>query len=157
MPFIEAWFDGVTEPVNPGGYGAYGIFIKIDGEPRFGEGKFVGHGPEISNNLCEYAGVCAALDWILNQNLLGVTVIRGDSKLVISQLQGLWKIHGGRYVPFYHKAKHLLTVLQERTENNVRLEWIPREKNGECDEFSKAVLRRMGVKFRIQPEPVQKG
>lgn len=156
MPIIEAYFDGVTEPQNPGGYGAYGVLVKVDGEVRFSNGAFVGKGPGISNNLCEYAGFCAAVDWILNQNLLGITIIRGDSKLVIMQLNGSWKVHGGLYVPLHNKAKYLLSILQERTENNVSLEWIPREKNGECDEYSKEVLRRMGIKFRIQPEPVKR-
>jgi ribonuclease H / adenosylcobalamin/alpha-ribazole phosphatase len=152
---IEAWFDGVCEDVNPGGHAAYGVLVKVDGKEVFHDGKFVLRGPNASNNVAEYAGFCAAVDWILNQNLLGVTIIRGDSKLVIMQMKGAWKVHGGYYVPYYNKAKHLLSVLQERTENNVSLEWIPRKKNGECDRYSKDVLLRMGVKFRIQPEPTK--
>lgn len=149
---IQAWFDGVTEPINPGGFGAYGILIKVDRKKVFAEGHFVGSGEGISNNVSEYAGFCAAVDWILNANLLGVTIIRGDSKLVIMQLLNRWKVNGGLYLPYYHKARHLFTILQERTENNVSLEWIPRDKNGECDKLSKDVLRRMGIKFRLQPE-----
>lgn len=149
---IEAYFDGCVEPRNPGGYGSYGVMVKLDGKQMFGEGHFVGQGDDISNNVCEYAGFCAVVDWILNQNLLGVTIIRGDSKLVIMQLQNRWKVNGGKYLPYHYKARHLLAILRERTENNVSLEWIPREKNGECDEYSKQVLRRMGIKFRIQPE-----
>jgi ribonuclease H / adenosylcobalamin/alpha-ribazole phosphatase len=151
---IEAFFDGVCEPTNPSGYAAYGVLIKVDGEVQHTGGAFVGRGSGMSNNVAEYAGMCAVLDWILNRNCLGVTIIRGDSKLVIEQLSGRWKVHGGAYVPYYEKAKHLLDVLQERTENNVKLVWIPREQNGECDKFSKAVLLRMGVKFRIQPDSV---
>jgi len=69
------------------------------------------------------------------------------------QLSGSWKVHGGKYLPYYDKAKNLLAILQERTENNVKLEWIPRERNGEADKISKDVLVRMGVPFRLQPEP----
>lgn len=113
---------------------------------------YVGHGEKISNNVSEYCGIINAIDWILNANILGVTVIRGDSKLAIFQLNGKWKAKSGLYLPFYQKAKYLLSILQERTENNVRLEWISRDKNGECDELSKQVLRNMGIKFRLQPE-----
>src|SRR6266550_6809881 len=141
------------EPVNPGGSAAYGILIKVDGVEKYSEGHLVVKGPEATNNIAEYAGFCAAVDWILNNNLLGVTIIRGDSKLVIMQLSGKWKVHGGKYLPYHYKAKHLLAILQERTENNVKLEWISRDKNGEADKISKDVLVRMGVKFRIQPEP----
>ncbi len=140
------------EPINPGGTAAYGILIKVDGEVVYSEGHLVMKGPDSSNNVAEYAGFCAAVDWILNNNLLGVTIIRGDSKLVIMQLSGSWKVHGGKYLPYYYKAKHLLAILQERTENNVKLEWIPRERNAECDVLSKDVLRRMGIVFRLQPE-----
>lgn len=138
--------------MNPGGTAAYGIMVKLDGQVVHTDGHLVVKGPEASNNVAEYAGFCAVVDWILNQNLLGVTIIRGDSKLVIMQLQNRWKVNGGKYLPYHYKARHLLAILRERTENNVSLEWIPREKNGECDEYSKQVLRRMGIKFRIQPE-----
>jgi len=153
---VEAFFDGVCEPVNPGGTAAYGILVKVDGKPIHSDGHLVVKGPEASNNVAEYAGFCAAVDWILNQNLLGVTIIRGDSKLVIMQLQNLWKVNGGRYLPYYYKAKHLLAILRERTENNVSLEWIPRDMNSECDTYSKDVLRRMGIKLRIQPDVVSR-
>ena len=129
----------------------------MDGEVRFSEGKLVIQGLNASNNVAEYSGFCAVLDYLLCQKLRGVVIIRGDSKLVIQQMNGLWKVHGGHYVPFYHKAKHLLTVLRERNEGNVKMEWIPREENGECDEFSKDVLRRMGIKFKIQPEEPKNG
>ena len=142
----------LSEPVNPGGTAAYGILIKVDGAVVYSEGHLVVKGPDASNNVAEYAGFCAAVDWILTANLLGVTIIRGDSKLVIEQLSGRWKVNGGRYLPYYYKAVHLLRILKERTENNVSLEWIRRDKNGECDELSKDVLRRMGITFRLQPE-----
>lgn len=149
---IEAYFDACCEPVNPGGHGAWGILVKVDGVTVRMNNGYVGQGDSISNNVCEYSGFIAVVDWILNANLLGITIIRGDSKLVIFQLSGKWKVKGGLYIPFYEKAKYLLSILQERTENNVSLEWIPRDKNFECDELSKNVLRRMGIKFRLQPD-----
>lgn len=152
MPIIEAYFDGCVEPQNPGGYGSYGVLVKVDGKETFSQGHFVGHGDNVSNNVCEYSGFCAAVDWILTANLLGVTIIRGDSKLVIQQLSGFWKVNGGLYLPYYYKAKHLLEILKERTENNVSLEWVPRDRNSETDKLSKDVLRRMGIRFRLQPD-----
>jgi ribonuclease HI len=151
---LEAWFDGVCEPKNPGGHGAYGILVKMDGMIVKTGGGYVGHGQGISNNVSEYAGVGAVLDWILNERPPGgcVVIIRGDSKLVIKQLSGEWKIHGGYYEKWYRRAKQMLEVLNERIEGNVRFEWIPREKNGECDQYSKQILRDMGIRFRIQPE-----
>jgi len=78
----------------------------------------------------------------------GTAVIHGDSKLVINQLGGKWKSHGGLYVPYMQKAKELLKPLKAR----VKLQWIPREKNEMCDGLSKDVLRNRGVEFKIQPD-----
>jgi ribonuclease HI len=78
----------------------------------------------------------------------GVALIRGDSKLVVMQINGKWKIHGGLYVPFYKQAKALWAKLKDRA----RLEWIPREQNDICDVLSKKVLHDMGVVFKLQPE-----
>src|SRR6267142_4208708 len=105
---IDAWFDACVEPRNPGGHGAWGILIKLDGTVVHTNSGYVGQGETISNNVSEYSGFIAAVDWILNANLLGVTIIRGDSKLVIMQLSSKWKVNGGLYLPYYEKAKYLL-------------------------------------------------
>ena len=149
---IEAWGDGVCEPRNPGGHAAYGILIKVDGKVVCGRGGYIGFGPKMSNNVAEYSAAISVFDEILNRQLQGIVHLRMDSKLVICQLNGKWKVHGGFYVPYHHNAKHLLSVLKERVQGNVILEWIPREQNGECDTISKDVLRKHGIRFRIQPE-----
>lgn len=153
---IEAWGDGVCEPTNPGGHAAYGILIKVDGVQVCARGGYVGFGPNQSNNVAEYSAAIAVFDEILNRQLQGVVHLRMDSKLVIYQLTGAWKAHGGFYLPYHDKAKYLLAIVRERVEGNVLLEWIPREQNGECDYWSKKVLLDMGVKFKIQPEGVKR-
>lgn len=137
---IEAYFDGVTEPVNPGGHGAYGVLVKMDGETILAEGVYVGHGPKISNNVCEYAGACAVFREIAKYPGHGAYV-KGDSRLVVCQLLGLWEVHGGLYVPYYREALRLYDPLRAR----VKLDWVPRDRNSECDELSKGVLRKRGV------------
>lgn len=148
MPTIEAWFDGCCEPVNPGGHAAYGVVIKIDGKTVREEGQYVGEGRGISNNVAEYAGVIGILEFL--QAVDGTAIIYGDSKLVVNQLGGKWKSHGGLYVPYMERAKELLKSLKSR----VKFQWIPREKNDACDRLSKDVLKLRGIEFRIQPEVV---
>jgi ribonuclease HI len=150
---IEAWFDGACEPVNPGGHGAWGAIVKVDGPIVYREGGYCGAGPSISNNVAEYSGFCAALTEALRYP--GEIRVRGDSRLVICQLSdeaaracgypGKWKMKGGLYQPFYERAVQLL-------EPRVALEWVPRENNNECDVLSKEVLRAKGVRFRIQAD-----
>ena len=142
---IEANFDGCCEPRNPGGHAAWGAAVRIDGEFVYRGGGYCGVGPKMSNNVAEYSAFIAAAEECLRYP--GVCIIRGDSKLVVMQLQGKWKVNGGLYKPFYDRAVVLWSKLRDRA----RLEWIPREQNDICDVLSKQVLKDMGVVFRIQP------
>jgi ribonuclease HI len=144
---IEAWFDGVCEPRNPGGHAAYGALVKADGEVVLSEGVYVGHGSKMSNNVAEYSAMIAVLRKLAT--LQDYALVRGDSMLVINQLRGTWEVHGGLYVPYYREAFKLFDPIRGR----VALEWIPRERNSECDVLSKQVLLDRGIRFRIQPGP----
>ena len=146
VPMIEAWFDGCTEPINPGGHAAWGALVKVDGAVVWKDGGYCGVGPAMSNNVAEYSGALAALTEAAKYP--GVILLRGDSKLVIMQLQGKWKVNGGLYHPFYLKAKEVYN----REKDRLKLQWVPRDQNAECDVLSKQVLKDMNVVFRIQPE-----
>lgn len=143
---LEAYFDGCCEPKNPGGHAAYGAVMFRDGVRIWEDTGYCGVGPNISNNVAEYSGVVSILQRLLTES--EHCLIRGDSKLVIMQLQRKWKINGGLYMPYYLKARELYEPIKDR----IILKWIPREENDICDVLSKGVLRSMGVKFRIQPE-----
>jgi len=145
---IEAWFDGACEPRNPGGHGAWGVRICVDGKEVHVSGGYVGSGATISNNVAEYAGVVAILKWVLQSGIHGSLKVHGDSKLVIKQLSGKWKARHGLYVGMYREALALLQDVKKVL--GVEFEWIPREKNSICDYHSKKVLLDRGVKSRIQ-------
>jgi len=143
---IEAWFDGVCEPKNPGGHGAWGIVVRVDGVDVARMGGYCGQGPKISNNVAEFSGFIEAMRVV--KNYPGVAIIRGDSKLVIYTLTSRYRVHkGGLYVPFFEQARNLYQAESCR----VGLKWIPRAENGDCDELSKSVLIARGIRFRIQP------
>jgi ribonuclease HI len=142
---IEAWFDGCTEPINPGGHAAWGAVVVVDGEVVFREGGYCGVGPTMSNNVAEYSAFIAVATECLKYP--GIVIIRGDSKLVVEQLNGRWAVRGDHYVPFHEKAKKLWAQLRNRSQ----LLWVPRDENDICDVLSKKVLLDMGIKFRIQP------
>jgi ribonuclease HI len=144
----------LSEPVNPGGHAAWGIRICIDGAEVHSAGGYLGCTKELSNNCAEYAGISAVMRYVRAEDLKGILTIRGDSKLVINQLAGKWKVNGGYYYPYYLEAKELLKELRGLL-GGVELIWIPRSENGECDKWSKKVLLDRGIKFRIQPEPVK--
>jgi ribonuclease HI len=129
---IEAYFDGLCEP-NPGGVATFGFVIK-----RAGKKIHEGHGlagtpktPQATNNVAEYTGLLKALEWLLAQKTAGPIVVRGDSDLIIKQVQGKYKVKSGLLAPLHGKVKELLEDLPD-----VTLEWIPRERNADADRLT---------------------
>jgi len=55
-------------------------------------------------------------------------------------------------VPYYRQARELLIQEMARREGNIKLKWVRRDENGDCDRLSRAALKERGVEFRIQPE-----
>lgn len=149
---IQVYFDGACEPVNPGGFAAFGLVIRssVDGELYRASKIFrpvKGKERETSNNVAEYSAFLHALEWLAEHNLQDEEIsFFGDSKLVIEQMFGWWRMRGGFYIPIALKAKKLLKKF-----THARGQWIPREQNDIADELSKASLIEAGVKFRIQP------
>ena len=132
----NAWFDGACEPVNPGGTATFGVVIKDqDGTVLLKEYGLVGKGSTMSNNLAEYAGVLHILKY-LSYRPPGRVTIHGDSNLVISQLNGKWRIRKGLYLSIAMEAKELLADLHSLGWQ-IDLRWIPRVQNEECDVLSK--------------------
>ena len=155
MKKLIAYFDGCCEPVNPGGTASFGAVI-FEGKKRVWECSEIffpqkGKEKETSNNVAEYSGFIAILEYLLKQNLNKEKItIYGDSKLVIEQMKGNWRMKSGFYIPFAVKAKALLKSFKK-----VDLQWIPREENDIADELSKAELLKANIEFRIQPEAKQ--
>jgi len=143
---IQAWIDGACEPVNPGGTATYGLVIKINDSTVFSEGKVVGSGKLMSNNVAEYSGLIAFLEWYGSTNYQEIPTIYSDSQLLVKQMSGEWQVHGGLYVPYYQQAWQLIRKHQVLP----RFHWIPREQNTEADALSKQALIDAGVKLRIQ-------
>jgi hypothetical protein len=89
----------------------------------------------MSSNLAEYAGVLQILKY-LSYRPPGRVTIHGDSQLVISQLNGKWRMLKGLYLSIAKEAKALLAHLHN-CGWEINLCWIPRAQNKECDALSK--------------------
>ena len=131
---IQAWFDGSCEPVNPGGTAAYGIVVHRDDEVVYTDSKIVGKGHGMTNNVAEYCGLIALIEYC-EQSYLETEkiVVHGDSQLVINQMNGAFRAKSGLYIPYYNKARDLI----KRSRHNWNFVWIPRESNSECDRLSR--------------------
>jgi ribonuclease H / adenosylcobalamin/alpha-ribazole phosphatase len=127
MIFLYA--DGASRG-NPGP-AAYGVHI-IDANgaviAEIGEALGVA-----TNNQAEYAAVIAGLRFLTQTPHRAVT-IRMDSKLVVEQLSGRWKINNPQLRELADQAKALLL------EFDAILEWIPREENSKADANANSAL-----------------
>jgi ribonuclease HI len=142
---LKIFFDGATEPCNPGGAMGYGIVVKDeDGTTIHTNSWFVGLNPKNTNNVAEYLAFTEALKYVKGS---GITArIYGDSQLVVKQMNGSWRIKedGGAYTPYAKTAYRLLREVGDLVD---RISWIPREENEEADEASKRSLVENGIRI----------
>jgi len=127
---ITIYFDGLCRPRNPGGVATYGYVIYKDGEKVKSGYGIVGSGAGMTNNVAEYSALKCAAEWVRGNCLNDEIVIKGDSQLVIHQMNGTWQIKSKtskRFVPEIRK------LLEGRKTSFV---WIPREQNAEADQLS---------------------
>lgn len=149
---IHGWFDGACEPYNPGGnmgLGAYALIAGVDGPIRiFEHSDYIPADGWNSNNVAEYLALKALLEFLINNNLDDREIfIKGDSNMVISQMNNQWRIKAGRYVKTARECREMVFKFQKRP----RFFWIPREENTAADDLSKKLMVKNKCEFRIQP------
>jgi len=121
---------------NPGP-GAYGfVILDESGEVILDGGKFLG---KTTNNEAEYQGLIAALETLLGFSRLDkveALMIKMDSKLVVEQVLGNWKVKEERLKPFVAQAQQLLVKLP----CPYQLQHVPRAENKLADAKVNQVL-----------------
>ena len=110
---------------NPGP-AAYGCLVKDaqTNEVLFKEGKTIGI---TTNNVAEYSGLVAALVAAHELDPNAQIEVRMDSKLVVEQMSGNWKIKHENMKGLVEKARNAFSQSQ------VKYVWVPREDNLEAD------------------------
>jgi ribonuclease H / adenosylcobalamin/alpha-ribazole phosphatase len=118
---------------NPGPAG-YGAVVKdaVDGQVLVEIAEAIG---TQTNNVAEYRGLIAGLRLLLDLAGDGAVVeARMDSKLVIEQMAGRWKIKNEGLRPLALEAAALARRLK------VTWQWIPREKNKDADRLANEAM-----------------
>ena len=123
---ITAYFDGGARG-NPGPAG-YGVHIVDDQGNVLSEQ----HGSlgVATNNVAEYHGLIAALQWAVEHDLKSLTV-RGDSQLIVEQMRGNYRVKHEGLKPLYLQARMLVMQI-----GDVRFEHVRREENRDADRLS---------------------
>jgi broad specificity phosphatase PhoE len=89
-----------------------------------------------TNNVAEYRGLIAGLQAAQEVGAQRVTV-RMDSKLVIEQAKGTWKINNTRLRELHEQARAVARTFAE-----IGFEWVPRAQNSRADRLANEALDR---------------
>jgi len=119
---IFVFADGASRG-NPG-LAAYGVHIEDSSGATIADfGESIG---TATNNQAEYSAVIAALRYLTQTDYRRIS-IRMDSKLVVEQLSGNWKIKNQSMVELAITARELMSKFE------IDFQWIPREQNSAAD------------------------
>jgi ribonuclease HI len=123
---ITAYFDGGSRG-NPGpaGWGAY--IVNDDGTVL---AELSGALGVATNNVAEYTGLIAALQWAADNDVTAMAV-KGDSLLIVEQMRGNYKVKNEGLKPLHMKARMLVMQI-----GNVSFAHVPRDKNKDADRLS---------------------
>lgn len=141
------FYDGSCEPFNPGGKMGMGSIIMmgvnvsqvnqvVKGDmDAYGltytkiltNSYFINACQSNSNNVAEYLALIWVLEMLITLKIKGAYIF-GDSMLVTEQMNGKWKMKGGRYIFYAKTAKEL--------DRQHKYFWLPREYNQMADELS---------------------
>jgi ribonuclease HI len=123
---ITAHVDGGARG-NPGpaGYGA----VITDENGRILAELHAGIGVS-TNNVAEYRGLLAALQWALDHGHPRLHV-KSDSLLIVQQMLGNYRVKHEGLLPLYRQARHLVEKI-----GKVTFEHVGREQNKDADRLS---------------------
>jgi probable phosphoglycerate mutase len=127
---IVAYIDGGARG-NPGPAG-YGVRIERE------DGTLVEEVAEpigvATNNVAEYRGLLAALDWALAHDERAV-LVRSDSLLLVQQMKGIYRVKHPGLVALHARAQDLAREI-----GRVTFEHVGRGSNAHADRLANAAM-----------------
>ncbi len=116
---------------NPGPAG-WGVVVRNDTGEVVAE--LLGALPHATNNVAEYHGLLAALDWCAGHG--GTTVhVKSDSLLLVQQMRGVYKVKHEGLKPLHGRAR-----LLAHTIGKVTFEHVRRELNKDADRLANQAM-----------------
>ena len=116
---------------NPGP-ASYGVLIRDGrGEVVTKLKKYIGR---MTNNVAEYYGLIAALDYAQSHGIRALRV-ESDSELMVKQMRGLYKVKSADLQPLFERAKKMSQGFE-----SFRIDHVYREQNREADALANQAL-----------------
>jgi ribonuclease HI len=116
---------------NPGP-AAYGVVIRdAKGDIVAKLKKYIGR---MTNNVAEYYGLIAALDYMQSQGIRALR-IESDSELLVKQMRGQYKVRSPELQPLFERARKMSQALE-----SFRIDHVYREQNREADALANEAM-----------------
>ncbi|WP_330345471.1 bifunctional RNase H/acid phosphatase [Streptomyces longwoodensis] len=115
---------------GPAGFGAV-VIDAATGETLVERAEYLG---VVTNNVAEYRGLLAGLRAAHDLDPAATVHVRMDSKLVVEQMSGRWKIKHPDMKPLAAEAARVFPP------GRVTYEWIPREQNKAADRLANEAM-----------------
>jgi ribonuclease HI len=140
--WVVAYTDGGSRG-NPGPSG-YGVVILGEDGSVLGElSEFLGMR---TNNIAEYSGLLAALEFALANGHPRLRVV-SDSELMVKQMRGQYRVQSPDLRPLYEEAKRRIARLEA-----FQIEHVLRGKNKKADELANQAMDR-GMRRQSELKP----
>ncbi|MFH8340803.1 bifunctional RNase H/acid phosphatase [Streptomyces sp. AM6-12] len=115
---------------GPAGYGAV-VRDAATGQTLLEAAEYIG---VATNNVAEYRGLLVGLRAAHTLDPAATVRVRMDSKLVVEQMAGRWKIKHPSLKPLATEARNVFPP------DRVTYEWIPRAENGHADRLANEAM-----------------
>ena len=135
-------FDGACRG-NPGEGGSAAVIYK---DNEIIDKCYYYHPKTVTNNIAEYYGLIGGLNMCIEKGYDNIFV-EGDSKLVIEQVFGKWNCSHKNLIPLNNQIKKIKKLFV-----SIYGKWIPREENGDADEYSNIAINKKKIKQKIITE-----
>jgi len=104
---VVLYFDGASRNNPHGPAGCGWVLYEMDEHGTDGDcidSDWSRLGYNISNNQAEYQGLIEGLTFIRDRIDCNAVYIRGDSEIVIRQMEGDYQVRSERILPYYKEA-----------------------------------------------------
>lgn len=98
--------------------------------------KYIGHN---TNNVAEYYGLIAALDYALSRGIRSLCV-ESDSELLVKQMRREYKVKSPELRPLFERADQMSRAFESFT-----IKHVFRERNREADDLANQALDETGL------------
>jgi ribonuclease HI len=126
------YFDGASRS-NPGPASYGGVIYDENKNEVATYKKYIGHH---TNNVAEYMGCFHGIMACVQENIKNVTIY-GDSKLVVEQVSGRWKVKSANLRPIYNE---IIKVLNKNHFEKINFKHVKRHLNKRADQLANEAL-----------------